>query len=70
MVKAMSSEFDWYKAKNMSVKQRGSVALAAAYVRPVQVNAFSKTRYVWPSGLDNGTRYMTRKVVGKIISNA
>ncbi len=69
MVKAMASEFDWYKSKNLSIKQRGSAALAAVYVRPIKTSAFSSTRYVWPSSSDNGTRYMTRKVVGKVIPN-
>ena len=70
MVKVLSNEFDWYKSKNLSIKQRGSVALASTYVRQVKVSAFSSTRYVWPSNLENDTRYMTRRVVGRVVPNA
>ena len=69
MAKTMTTEFDWYKNKNMSVKLRGSAALAASYIKPVQISAFSKTRYVWPSSLNNDSRYMTRKVFGKEMPN-
>ncbi len=70
MVKAMATEFDWYKSKNMSVKQRGIGALASMYVRPVKANAFSSTRYVWPSNLESDSRFITRKIVGKVLPNA
>lgn len=69
MVKVLSSEFDWYKSKNLSIKQRGTAALASVYVRPVKVSAFSSTRYVWPSNLENDTRYITRRVVGRVMPN-
>lgn len=69
MSKTMAAEFGWYKNKNMVVKVRGNVALAASYIKPVQVTAFSKTRYVWPSALNNDSRYMTRKVFGKEMPN-
>lgn len=70
MVKGLANEFDWYKSKNLTIKQRGTAALASVYVRPVKVNAFSSTRYVWPSNLENDTRYMTRRVVGRVVPNA
>ena len=69
MAKTKAAEFDWYKYKNMAVKVRGSAALAASYIKPVQVTAFSKTRFVWPSALNNDSRYMTRKVFGKEMPN-
>ena len=69
MAKTMAAEFDWYKNKIMAVIVRGSAALAASYIKPVQVTAFSKTRYVWPSALNNDSRYMTRKVFGKEMPN-
>ena len=69
MVKAMTSEFDWYKSKNLAVKQRGSIALASAYVRQVKASAFSSTRFVWPSSMDNESKYMTRRVYAKTVSN-
>ena len=70
MVKSVVGEFDWYKSKNMTVKQRGSAALAATYVKPLQTSAFSKTRYLWPSSYGNESKYMTRKVFAKAIPNA
>lgn len=70
MVKTMVAGLDLYKASNTGVKVRGSAALAASYVRPVRVTAFSKTRYVWPLASDNGSRYVTRKVFGKEMPNA
>ena len=69
MVKAMSNEFDWYKSKNLSIKHRGTAALASAYIRQVKTNAFSSARYVWPSNLESDSRYVSRKVYAKVVPN-
>jgi len=69
MVKTITTEFDWYKSKNMSIKQRGTAVLASMYVRPLKANAFSSTRYVWPSNLESDSRFITRRIVGKVLPN-
>lgn len=68
MAKTWNTDFDWYKTKDQSIKMRGSAALASVFIKDNNMAlSTTKKRYVWPTALNDGSRFMSRKVFGKEI---
>ncbi len=54
---------DWHRKKTVSVKKRGNLMLV---VPTVSRGVKAKTRCVWPSQFDTDSKYLSRRIWGRV----
>ncbi len=70
--KINKANLDWYKEKEVKIRNRGTLALiASSVVKDGNLLPYPKARCIWPSSFTNSdNRFISRRVRAQEIINA